>query len=125
VAPGLRQLRVVIVDDHAGFRRQAAALLASEGLAIVGEAVDGDGAVEATTRLAPDVVLLDVRLSDEDGFEVADRLGALASPPPVILISSRRPDEFGRRAAAGSIRGFIAKDRLDAAGIRAALDETP
>src|SRR6266700_3323207 len=72
---------VVIVDDHAGFRSSARALLEAEGFDVVGEAGDGVSALVAVGRLHPHVVLLDIQLPDIDGFEVADRL-ALAGHPP-------------------------------------------
>jgi DNA-binding NarL/FixJ family response regulator len=53
---------VLIVDDHAGYRGGARALLESDGLEVVGEAADGESAIEAAHRLRPDVVLLDVQL---------------------------------------------------------------
>ena len=52
----------------------ARALLASDGFEIVGEAEDGESAIEAAKRLGPEVVLLDVQLPDLDGFAVASRL---------------------------------------------------
>ena len=66
--------RVLIVDDHEGFRAAAHALLEAEGFVVVGEAGDGPGAVEAVGRLRPDVVLLDVQLPGIDGFGVAELL---------------------------------------------------
>src|SRR5262249_5647341 len=67
---------VLIVDDHAGFRESARALLEAEGFTVVGDAADGAAAVAAVARLRPDVVLLDVQLPDVDGFAVAGRLAA-------------------------------------------------
>ena len=71
---------VLIVDDHAAFRERARALLQDDGFEVVGEAGDGDAAVEAAHRLRPQIVLLDVRLPGIDGFEVAERLAAAARP---------------------------------------------
>jgi PleD family two-component response regulator len=61
---------VLIVDDHEAFRESAAALLEAEGFDVVGEAADGHQAVAAVERLQPEVVLLDIRLPDLDGFAV-------------------------------------------------------
>src|SRR5688572_8826307 len=70
---GIAGPRVLIVDDHDGFRAVARTLLESEGFDVVGEAADGVEAVRATERLTPALVLLDVHLPDEDGFAVTER----------------------------------------------------
>src|SRR5262249_51415343 len=78
--PGIRHnghdmaTTVLIVDDHAAFRASARLLLEAEGFDVVGEAADGGSAIEKTTALAPDLLLLDVQLPDIDGFEVATRV---------------------------------------------------
>ena len=69
---------LLIVDDHAGFRELARALLEAEGFDVVGEAADGESALVASRVLNPDVVLLDVALPDLDGFTVCQRLTATA-----------------------------------------------
>jgi DNA-binding NarL/FixJ family response regulator len=81
--------RVLIVDDHAGFRAHARRLLECEGYRVVGEAADCTSALEAAHKLQPELVLVDVNLPDEDGFELTSRLGALENPPTVVLTSSR------------------------------------
>jgi DNA-binding NarL/FixJ family response regulator len=103
---------VLIVDDHDGFRAGARALLEADGFEVIGEAADGPAAVEAASRLRPDLVLLDVQLPGLDGFAVAERLAAGDAPPAVILISSRGADAFRRRLASSPARGFIAKAEL-------------
>jgi DNA-binding NarL/FixJ family response regulator len=105
--------RVLIVDDHEGFRSFARALLQAEGFEVVGEAADGESALEAAVELAPDLVLLDVQLPDGDGFDVADRLAAANRPPPaVVLVSTRDAAFYRRRLATTSARGFIPKGEL-------------
>ena len=95
--------RVLIVDDHPGFRASVRRLLEDEGYEVVGEAEDGRAAIEATASLRPEIVLLDVQLPDLDGFEVARRIaggGISQSPsaPAVVLTSTRRGAEFAALA---------------------------
>jgi len=100
---------VLIVDDHAGFRAGARALLEAEGFDVLGEAADGQSAVEEARRLRPQVVLLDVQLPGMDGFAVAERLAAEPAAPAVVLISSRGQGAFRNRLEATPARGFITK----------------
>ena len=108
---------LLIVDDHVGFRSFARALMEAEGLAVVGEADDGPSALTETIRLDPDVVLLDVMLPGLDGFEVCDRLAALAARPAVVLTSSRDAAAYTDRLEKSAARGFVAKHALSAAAV--------
>jgi two-component system nitrate/nitrite response regulator NarL len=112
VATGL-----LLVDDHAGFRAMARSLLEAEGVSVLGEAADGRSAVLQALRLRPSLVLLDVFLEHDDGFEVCERLVGLPGSPAVILISSRSEAQIRRRLQASPAVGFIAKSRLSAAAI--------
>lgn len=109
--------RVLIVDDHPGFRRFARRLLEAEGIDVVGEAVDGVSALEAAQRLRPDVVLLDVLLPGSDGFVVAERLRAHDAGLRIVLTSSREAADFGARLATAPVAGFVQKDELSAAAL--------
>jgi DNA-binding NarL/FixJ family response regulator len=102
----------MIVDDHAGFRSSARALLEAEGFDVVGEAGDGVSALAAVGRLHPHVVLLDIQLPDIDGFEVAERLARAGDPPAVVLVSARGVSSYRRRLARSPVRGFISKSEL-------------
>jgi DNA-binding NarL/FixJ family response regulator len=110
---------VLIVDDHASFREAARLLLEGAGFQVVGESEDAAGALEATMRLHPAIVLLDIGLPDRDGFEVAERLAEGEDPPAVILISSREVAWYRRRLAGSPARGFIAKGDLSAGAVEA------
>jgi DNA-binding NarL/FixJ family response regulator len=116
--------RVLIVDDHAGFRSMARRLLQAGGYDVVGEAADGSAAMQAARQLLPDLVLLDIQLPDVDGCEVARWLAAEANPPAVVLISSRDAEDYGARLAGCGARGFVAKADLSGATIAALLDLT-
>ena len=105
---------VLIVDDHSGFRRLARRLLEAGGLTVVGEAGDGESAVDAARELDPDLVLLDVLLPDSDGFAVAERIARENARTRVVLTSSRERDDMRRRLDATPARGFIPKDELTA-----------
>jgi DNA-binding NarL/FixJ family response regulator len=107
---------VLIVDDHAPFRRAARELLAAEGYEVVGEAVDGVSALAEAVRLAPSIVLLDVQLPDVDGFEVARRLAAAGHAGTTILVSGRAAG-YGRRLAESPAAGFIHKGELTGAAL--------
>jgi DNA-binding NarL/FixJ family response regulator len=100
---------VLIVDDHARFRAGARALLEADGFDVLGEAADGESAVEQARRLRPQVVLLDVQLPGLDGFAVAERLAAEPAAPAVVLISSRGRGAYRGRLEATPARGFITK----------------
>ena len=108
---------LLIVDDHAAFRSTARALLECDGWNVVGEAHDGTSGIDAARALQPDVVLLDVRLPDIDGFAVAERLTANGSGPAVIVTSSSDDPLYPDRAVSMGACGFVAKHDLSGAAL--------
>ena len=114
---------LLIVDDHAAFRSTARALLECDGWNVVGEAGDGTSGLTAARTLKPDVVLLDVRLPDIDGFSVAERLAAEGGGPAVIVTSSSDDPLYPDRARRTGARGFVAKHDLSGAALQRVLDE--
>jgi DNA-binding NarL/FixJ family response regulator len=113
---------VLIVDDHAGFRSFARALLEAEGFDVVGEAADGASALAAARALAPELVLLDVALPDMDGFAVCDALLEERAGPAVVLTSSRDVSSYRRRLKRSRARGFIPKSELSGPALSALAD---
>jgi DNA-binding NarL/FixJ family response regulator len=82
-------VRVLTVDDHATFRAAAHALVgATAGFEVVGEAATGEEGVAAAIRLRPDIVLLDVRLPDIDGYEAARRISPHLPAVVIFLVST-------------------------------------
>jgi DNA-binding NarL/FixJ family response regulator len=112
---------VLIVDDHALFRKWARVLLEQAGYAVLGDAADGASAIEEASRTRPEVVLLDIRLPDIDGFEVAERLIAQPSPPIVVLISTADASDYGERISRSRALGFLTKDELTAESLATLL----
>lgn len=118
---GAVRATVLIVDDHDAFRASARALLEAEGFDVVGEAVDGAGAVEAVAALRPQIVLLDIMLPDLDGLIVAEQLAGADDPPVVVLISSRDAAAYGPRLRQAPDRGFLPKSGLSGEALSALI----
>jgi DNA-binding NarL/FixJ family response regulator len=110
---------VLIVDDHAGFRRRARRSLEAEGYDVVGEAPSGAAGIDAAAELRPDVVLLDVHLPDASGFDIVSRLPARA----VVLISTHDGQDYAELIARSGARGFLPKDKLCGASLEALVAE--
>ena len=103
---------VLLVDDHAGFRREARQLLEDGGFEVVGEAADAARGLEAAARTSPDLVLLDVTLPDGNGLELVPRFRAITPRSRVVLISSRGRSEYGDRIATSTADAFVDKVTL-------------
>ncbi|WP_043614440.1 response regulator [Nonomuraea candida] len=87
-------VRVLIVDDHEVVRQGLRFVLdQEEGVEVVGESGDGEGALRAVRRLAPDVMLLDLVMPGLDGLGVLERLPRGAGRPAVIVLSSFQEDD--------------------------------
>jgi DNA-binding NarL/FixJ family response regulator len=104
--------RVVIVDDHAAFRRAARELLDQRGYAVVGEADRAAAALDLAARLAPDFILLDVCLGEECGFDVARAITDAHPEIAVVLVSADEEPAYLRCVARCGARGFVPKRRL-------------
>jgi DNA-binding NarL/FixJ family response regulator len=114
--------RILIVDDHAGFRRSAARSLVAAGWNVVGEAEDGTAALDDAERCNPDVVLLDVGLPDISGIEVARLLHERLPDVAVVMISTQDRSDYGDLALAGGARGFLTKLDLSSKALEALVE---
>jgi DNA-binding NarL/FixJ family response regulator len=93
----------VIVDDHAGFRTQAARMLEAAGYQVVGSCPDAHAALALLARVRPDLVLVDVQLPGLDGFGLVARLGS-------TMGGAHRSIGAGRVADATGAIGGLADD---------------
>jgi DNA-binding NarL/FixJ family response regulator len=114
---------ILIIDDDPRFRTQASELLEADGFTVIGQAADGASGLEAAASLRPDFVLVDIGLPDVEGFVVARDLAVDGPPPLVVLTSSRDARAYGRRLATTDCLGFIPKEQVSGAAIRALVDE--
>ena len=114
--------RVLVADDHAGFRGAVRLLLEKGGVEVVGEVADGASAIVAARRLLPDVVILDVDLPDTSGFDVAAELSEQRLAPLTILVSSRKGPGDDERALAVGAHAYLDKADLDADSLDALIE---
>jgi DNA-binding NarL/FixJ family response regulator len=119
-----KALRCVIVDDNPAFVHAAAHFLGHQGIDIVGVASTIAEALSCVERLRPDVVVVDIHLGDESGFELAERLARGPALSPVILTSTHSELEFADMIAASPALGFVPKVELSADAVRRLLDST-
>ena len=120
-AYGVR-VQCVIVDDSPLFLEGATGLLEREGLEVVGVASNSAEAIRLVEELRPDVTLVDIDLGDEDGFELARRLGENAPRSKVILVSTHAEEDLAHLIATSPAIGFVSKARLSAEAIRDTLE---
>ena len=105
-------IRVALVDDQALFRAGIRMLVSSQpDLAFVGEAGNGQEAVDMVAARRPDVVLMDIRMPVMDGIEATERIVAASDEPPrIIVLTTFDLDEAAARAIRGGASGFVLKD---------------
>ena len=106
-------VRVLLVDDQQLVRTGFRMILADEeGIEVVGEAANGQEAIEAAGALAPDVIIMDVRMPVMDGVEATRRLAAsdAADGPKVLVLTTFDADEHVVEALRAGASGFLLKD---------------
>ncbi len=115
---------LLIVDDDRLFLEAARVLLEREGLPVVGVVTNSVQALRLATDLRPDVILVDLMLGDESGFDLTRRLDGHneAADPVVILMSTYSEADFADLIAESPAAGFLPKSELSADAIRRIVD---
>ena len=104
-------IRVLIADDQQLLRSGFRAILDFEpDIEVVGEADDGLGAVRLAAELAPDVVLMDIRMPHLDGLAATEQIMATDDPPRVVVLTTFDLNEYVYRALRAGASGFLLKD---------------
>ncbi len=111
-----RVARVLIADDQTLFRRGLARLLEEDPrIALVGQATDGNDAVQKTKALSPDVVLMDLRMPGLDGAEATQQIIRDHPEVKVLILSTFEADSYVLQALRAGASGYILKDAEPAA----------
>jgi CheY-like chemotaxis protein len=131
--PGRMPLRCLLIDDSDAFLRAASVLLEREGVTVAGVASNSVDALRQARVLRPDVILVDVGLGDENGFDLArllardgqDGQDGQDGHAPVIMISARAEADYADLIAESPVAGFLSKSELSARQIDRVLRRTP
>jgi DNA-binding NarL/FixJ family response regulator len=106
-----RPIRVLVADDHMVVRTGIRHVLESDAdFEVVGEAANASEAVSLTSKLAPDVVVLDISMPDESGIDVAARISRSAGKPRVLILSMHNNSEYVLESVRAGANGYLLKD---------------
>lgn len=103
----MQQLRVLVAEDESLIRMDVVATLAEAGFEVVGEASDGEEALQLAEKLSPDVVVMDIKMPKLDGISAAEKLTELKIP--VVLLTAFSQAELVTRATEAGAMAFITK----------------
>ena len=116
-------MRVLLVDDHDLFRTGLRSLLEEQGLQVVGEAENGNAALQLASELAPDVIIMDLKMPGLTGVETTREVSGMLPLTRVVVLTISADDEDVMNAVMAGACGYLLKDSsIDQliAGIRAA-----
>jgi DNA-binding NarL/FixJ family response regulator len=109
-----KKIRILLADDHAVVRQGFRLILSGQAdMEIVGEAGDGNQAVEQAEKLKPDVVVMDVAMPNLNGIEATRRLGEAAPHTRVLALSMHKDSVYVREILRAGAKGYLLKDSID------------
>ncbi len=103
-------IRVLLVDDHAIMREGLAAVLTRHGIEVVGQAGDGEAAIQLFKSLTPDVSIVDLRMTPMDGAELTKAMRDIDPEARVILLTTYDTDEEVFRGLRAGAASYLLKD---------------
>ncbi len=119
-APRASGPRVVVAEDEALIRLDLVEMLGEAGYDVVGQASNGEQAVDLATELEPDLLIMDVKMPVMDGLTAADEIGKKRICP-VVMLTAFSQTELVERARDAGVMGYIVKP-FTAADLRPAID---
>jgi len=106
-----KKIRIIIVDDHEMIRQTWKMILQqNEELDIIYECSNGEEAIEAATRLQPDIILMDINMSPVNGFEATRRITHLVPTAKIIGLSINNQPTYARNIMQLGAKGFVTKN---------------
>ncbi len=109
----MKNLRILLADDHGLVRRGAREILRSRrGWRVVGEAANGREALKKAIELKPDVAVVDISMPELDGVEVARQIREAVPDTKVLVLTMHESDQMVRRALEAGARGYLLKSDL-------------
>lgn len=110
----MADIRVLLADDHAIFRAGLKALLDAEmGIEVVGEAANGDEAIELVRELQPDIVVMDLSMPGSGGLEATRRIVTLQLPTKVLVLTMHAEQEYLVPVLEAGASGYLTKTTAD------------
>jgi DNA-binding NarL/FixJ family response regulator len=106
----LDEVRVVVVDDHDLFRTGLRNLLEEQGVNVVGDAANGQTAIQLASQLAPDVVIMDLNMPGLTGVETTRKLAGIAPLTRVVVLTISADDDDVMDAVMAGACGYLLKD---------------
>jgi DNA-binding NarL/FixJ family response regulator len=107
------KIKVLIADDHRLFAEALAAILATDNrFEVVGQAHDGEKAVELAAAEKPDVVVMDIQMPKLDGVEAAKRIRKKRRSAQVLMLTGSNSSADVARAREAGVAGYVTKDRI-------------
>jgi len=104
-------IRILVADDHRIVRDGLRLILeTTDEFEVVGEAADGDGAVELAQRQAPDAILMDLRMPGLDGLGAIERIHRLQPDTAIVILTTYNEDDLMMRGLRAGARGYLLKD---------------
>jgi two-component system invasion response regulator UvrY len=117
---GTGEIDVLIVDDQEAFRAAARTVVAaSRGFSVAAEAATGEQAVELSSSILPDIVLMDINLPGIDGLQATSRIVATSPQVRVLLMSTYRIEDLPADARESGATAYVHKEDLSPAVLRA------
>ncbi len=103
-------IRILIVDDHAVVRQGLRLLLdAQDSIDVVGEAADGETAIQMARTIQPDVILMDLLMPEMDGIETTRTIIGYGVPSRILMLTSSLEDHLVKEALRAGAHGYILK----------------